>query len=379
LRNQEANWLRERDAAREAATRAMEALASVRERLQGVRDQERETLAQKQRGVEALNDATLRESQNRMHLDAVAEKAGEELGVADMAALAAELAALEQPLSPRVEPGLAEGGDAAPVVDPLAAARRAAYAEFLPLADDELAGRVRDDAAKLARIGPVSADAIHELAELEARREFLRAQHDDVKEASDDMQKALARLNELSETRFAETFAAVRTNFQDLFARFFGGGTADLELIPPEPGPDGEAADPLDAGIEIRVSPPGKKPMALSLLSGGERSLCMMALLLALFRLKPSPYCILDEVDGPLSEPNIDVFMKHIREFSDATRFVIISHSLRTMSKVDWMWGVTHDEPGVSCVRSLRFKDFEKEEREQASERKRERQPATVS
>jgi chromosome segregation protein len=180
-------------------------------------------------------------------------------------------------------------------------------------------------------------------------------------------EKALARLNEVSEARFNNTFTAVRTNFQNLFARFLGGGQADLELLPPEAGPNGEAPDPLDVGIEFRIQPPEKKPMPLSLLSGEERSLCMMALLLALAQLKPSPYCILDEVDGPLSEPRIDVLMHYIRESSEATRFVIISRNLRTIAQVDRMWAVTHDEPGVSGVRSLRFMDFEK----WAAERKR--------
>ena len=145
---------------------------------------------------------------------------------------------------------------------------------------------------------------------------------------------------------------AVREHFQEMFRFLFGGGRADLVMEEPEAG-----QDKLDAGINIIARPPGKEPKSISLLSGGEKALCAVALLFAIFRSKPSPFCILDEVDGPLDESNIDRFMSAVRNFTDETQFILISHSKRTMSMTDTIYGVTQQQPGVSTKYSLRFKD----------------------
>lgn len=217
--------------------------------------------------------------------------------------------------------------------------------------DAALQAEVDSRAGKLRALGSVNHAAIDELAELEAGAKFLRCQKDDLDEAAGDMRAAIDKLNQESSTRFQETFVVVRRNFREMFAKMFGGGNADLileEVTDP-------AMDPLDAGIEIKAQPPGKEAKSISLLSGGEKALCAVALLFALFRSKPSPFCILDEVDGPLDESNIVRFMDQVKEFSSDTQFIIITHSKATMQRSEAIWGVTQDEKGVSVKRSLKF------------------------
>ena len=233
-------------------------------------------------------------------------------------------------------------------------------AELARLSESEIQARADDLSQKIRNIGHVNPEAIAELAELEASAEFLRAQKEEQEEAASVIRSAIEDLNAKSSTRFQETFESVRNSFQQIFSALFGGGKADLLLeAPEEPG-----ADPLDAGIEIRVQPPGKEPKSLSLLSGGEKALCSVALLLALFRSKPSPFCILDEVDGPLDESNIGRFIAQLREFGSDTQFIIISHSQLTMRQTDVLWGVTQKVAGISNVHGINLAEMERLSRE---------------
>jgi chromosome segregation protein len=218
-------------------------------------------------------------------------------------------------------------------------------------ADEEIAELRR----KLARLGSVNLDAIQELADLEARAGTLQVQYDDLTAAERALQDIIAKINVDSTRLFTETFAAIRTHFQELFRKLFGGGMADVILE--------DEADVLESGIEINARPPGKELRSISLMSGGEKTLTAVALLLAIFRSKPSPFCILDEVDAALDEANIGRFTAVLRDFLDRSQFILITHSKRTMACADVLYGVTMQESGISRRFSVRFEDWPDDER----------------
>jgi len=193
---------------------------------------------------------------------------------------------------------------------------------------------------KLDNMGTVNLLAIEEQEQLEQRAEFLSAQEQDLVKAKHSLQEVIRKVNRQSRQLFEQTFAAVRENFQELFRKLFGGGKADIVL---EPG-----VDVLEAGVELVAKPPGKESTNIRLLSGGEKSLTAVALLLAIFKSRPSPFCILDEVDAALDDSNIGRFVGLMREFLQDSQFIIITHSKHTMSVADILYGITMQEPGVS-------------------------------
>jgi chromosome segregation protein len=202
---------------------------------------------------------------------------------------------------------------------------------------------------KIARLGAVNVQAVEQLEEVEQRTESLGLQLSDLRNARHHLQEIIERINEESRRLFNETFTAVRGHFQQLFRKLFGGGKADLVL---------EGDDVLEAGVEIIARPPGKEPRSLTLLSGGEKTMTAAALLMALFRSKPSPFCILDEVDAALDEANIARFMEGLKEFLADTQFILITHSKATMACADVLHGVTQRESGVSVRVSVRLDDI---------------------
>ena len=206
---------------------------------------------------------------------------------------------------------------------------------------------------KIDNMGSVNLDAIHEQEQLEIREQFLTDQIEDLEKARRHEQEIIRRLNKKSRERFRDTFEAVRQNFQELFRKLFGGGTADLTL-------EDDEEDILEAGIQIVARPPGKETRYISLLSGGEKSLTTVALLFAIFRAKPSPFCLLDEVDAALDESNIGRFVSLVQEFMEDTQFIIITHNKLTMSVADTLYGVSQEEPGVSTRLSVRFEEVDK-------------------
>ena len=163
------------------------------------------------------------------------------------------------------------------------------------------------------------------------------------------LESLIAELNHECLTRFTRTFEQIRGHFQELFRKLFGGGRADIVLADPD--------NPLECGIEILAKPPGKETRTLSLLSGGERTLAAVALLLSVFRTRPSPFAILDEVDAALDEANVDRFNMLLTEFLERSQFIVITHSKRTMQSADVLYGITMQEPGVSKRVSVRFED----------------------
>lgn len=203
---------------------------------------------------------------------------------------------------------------------------------------------------KINSLGNVNLEALEELNQLESRYTTLSTQHRDLTDAKNSLERIIERINADSRRLFAETLETVRGHFVTLFRDLFGGGQADIVLE--------EGADMLESGIEIVARPPGKEPRSISLLSGGEKTLTCVALLLAIFRSRPSPFCVLDEVDAALDEANIDRFSKVLRDFLAWTQFIIITHSKKTMTCATTIYGVTMQESGVSKQVSVRFEDI---------------------
>ena len=206
---------------------------------------------------------------------------------------------------------------------------------------------------KIDRLGNVNIDAIDEQASLEERHDFLANQVADLNDSKVQLQQLINRLNKKSRERFVETFEQIRANFQQVFRKLFGGGKADIVLE--------EADDVLDAGIEVIAKPPGKETRSISLLSGGEKSMTALALLFSVFRAKPSPFCFLDEVDAALDEANNERFNILLREFEKDSQFIIVTHTKRTMSIAEVLFGITMQTQGVSKKISVRFDEHEEE------------------
>ena len=214
---------------------------------------------------------------------------------------------------------------------------------------DAVEREINELRGKIERLGNVNLDAIGEQEELEKRREFLAGQLDDVKNSRKQLNELIRRINKESREKFMDTFESVRANFQELFRKLFGGGRADVILTDPD--------DVLESGIEILARPPGKELRSLSLLSGGEKTMTALALMFSMFKHRPSPFCLLDEVDAALDEANVERFSRLLQEFVEHSQFIIISHAKRTMSMANVLYGVTMQEPGVSKRISVRFED----------------------
>ncbi|MDD5423423.1 MAG: hypothetical protein PHT32_08445, partial [Candidatus Omnitrophica bacterium] len=213
---------------------------------------------------------------------------------------------------------------------------------------------------KLDRMGPVNLVAIEEHKELEERFLFLTKQKDDLVQAKDSLHKAIIKINATTRKLFIETFEKVQVEFRDYFKMLFGGGQAEIFLI--------DEHDVLESGIEIVVRPPGKKLQNILLLSGGEKALTAIALLFAIFKVNPSPFCILDEIDAPLDELNIDRFARVLREFLKISQFIIITHNKKTIQMADVLYGITMAERGVSKIVSVKFSDGAKTEEDKTEE-----------
>jgi chromosome segregation protein len=200
---------------------------------------------------------------------------------------------------------------------------------------------------QLDNMGPVNLDAVHEYDELEERYRFLETQNNDLINSRRELLDVIAQINSTTRKLFGETFAKVRVNFREMFAELFGGGRADLSLL--------DESDPLNCGIEISAKPPGKQLQSISLLSGGERAMTAVALLFAIYMVRPSPFCILDEVDAPLDEGNINRFIGVLERFVKHSQFIIMTHNKRTIAKADVLYGVTMEERGVSKLVGMKL------------------------
>jgi chromosome segregation protein len=211
----------------------------------------------------------------------------------------------------------------------------------------EVEQKYQDVRAKIEALGPVNTQALEEFQEASQRYEFLNTQRQDLLDSIRDTEKAIQELDVESRRRFKDAFDAINDHFRGMFKTLFGGGQGEMRLT--------DEANLNESGIDILASPPGKKLQNIALLSGGEKSLTAMALLMAIFRFTPSPFCILDEVDAPLDEPNIMRLTRLIKEMSATTQFIVITHAKRTMEAAQALYGVTMQEPGVSKLVSVRF------------------------
>ena len=289
------------------------------------------------------------------HLEAACVEALE-MSAADVAAevasgAAADLPSPEASLAAVDEP--VEGEETEGRCEPAALAGDAAAAA--EAAGDELAAKAAltpEDAIaqlkkKIERLGPVNMMAIEQFTELEERHTFLTTQRADLLQSIQQTGEAIKRIEQTTRERFHEAFGTINEYFGTTFSTLFGGGRAGLVLL--------DDQDELESGIDIIAQPPGKRLQSVQLLSGGEKALTAMALMFALFRYRPSPFCLLDEIDAPLDDANIARFVEMLRGMQDQTQFILITHHRKTMEIADRLYGVTMEEPGVSKLISLQL------------------------
>ncbi len=203
--------------------------------------------------------------------------------------------------------------------------------------------------AQLRQLGDVNVNAIEEYRELMERYTFLTGQRDDIIKAEEDLRNIIADLDEAMKKQFTEQFAEIQKQFNTVFVELFGGGKGTLELVDEE--------DVLEAGIMITAQPPGKKLQNMMQLSGGEKALTAIALLFAIQNMKPSPFCLLDEIEAALDEANVERFAKYLQKLTEHTQFIVITHRRGTMVKADRLYGITMQEKGVSTQVAVDLSD----------------------
>jgi chromosome segregation protein len=319
---------RQRLAAEWAARRA--AVRAERDRVQAELAADRDARQQRQDAAHA-RELTVRDLAARR--TALADRLRDEYGV--------ELSELA-------------GGGRQPPVAAGAAEREAEQGADAPRPPEDAAAEIEDVRRRIAKLGSVNLEALEQLAAERARERQIRGEFDDLTAAQRQLLELIEQINTDSRRLFTETLDTVRGHFQELFRKLFGGGAADIVLENP--------ADVLESGIDITARPPGKELRSISLLSGGEKTLTAVALLLAVFRSKPSPFCLLDEVDAALDEANTARLAGALREFLDRSQFILITHKRRSMAAADVLHGVTMQESGVSKPVAVRLDDWPDEQ-----------------
>lgn len=232
---------------------------------------------------------------------------------------------------------------------PIAEVAKTVEVAFDEVALAETEDKVRELYRKIENLGPVNPEALTQFEEEQRRYDFLNTQRQDLLDSIRDTEKAIQEIDVESKKRFTEAFEKINVNFREMFKTLFNGGLGEMRLT--------DLENVNDSGIDIVAQPPGKKLQNVLLLSGGERAMTAMALLMAIFKYQPSPFCILDEVDAPLDEPNILRLTTLVKEMSENTQFIVITHAKRTMESAAAMYGVTMQEPGVSKLVSVKFKE----------------------
>jgi chromosome segregation protein len=225
--------------------------------------------------------------------------------------------------------------------------------------EDELRQQLQKIRERLERMGPINLAAIHEHQELDERHKFLSTQEQDLSNSIASLKEIIQRINRTTKDMFATTFAELQEKFGEVFTKFFRGGRAELQLVDVAAEEDGEQKGPQEPGVEIVAQPPGKRLKNITMLSGGEKTLTAMALLFASFLIRPTPFCILDEIDAPLDEENIGRFTAVLCELAQGAQFMVITHNKRTMGIADSLFGVTMEEPGISKLVSVRLSDLQ--------------------
>jgi chromosome segregation protein len=315
---------------------ALRALTSQRAERSAAANETESSLRGVRHSLNELHDLRskqqVRESQLQMQIDNVAERISRRYQV-NLRDFALDQGAFDKTLRAQIKRHEKLEGEAAPDSRELAA----------PDVEKVIAELTR----QLDNMGPVNLDAVHEYDELEERYKFLEGQNNDLTNARRELLDVIAQINSTTRKLFAETFAEVRVNFREMFAELFGGGRADLSLL--------DENDSLNCGIEISARPPGKQLQSVSLLSGGERSMVAVALLFAIYMVRSSPFCILDEVDAAMDEGNINRFIRVLERFVKQSQFIIMTHNKRTIAKADVLYGVTMEERGVSKLVGMKL------------------------
>jgi chromosome segregation protein len=298
----------------------------------------------------------VRQSQLQMKIDNLAERVTQRYQV-DLRAFQEDEPIFEKTLrvqlkrrSKAVDPTILETAEAAPT------ASEAEDEEIVDLGGADVEKLILELTRQLDNMGPVNLEAVQEYDELEERHRFLESQNNDLTASRRELLEVISQINSTTKKLFAETFAQVRTNFREMFAEMFGGGRADLSLM--------DENDPLNCGIEITAKPPGKQLQSISLLSGGERAMTAVSLLFAIYMVRPSPFCVLDEMDAPLDESNINRFIRVLERFVGQSQFIIITHNKRTIAKASVLYGVTMAERGVSKLVGMKLTERREDERE---------------
>ncbi len=225
--------------------------------------------------------------------------------------------------------------------------------------EDEIRQQFLKIRERLDRMGPINLAAISEHQELEERHRFLSTQEQDLSNSIASLKEIIQRINRTTKDMFATTFAELQEKFSEVFAKFFRGGRAELQLVDVEADAQAEHRGPQEPGVEIVAQPPGKRLKSITMLSGGEKTLTAMALLFASFLIRPTPFCILDEIDAPLDEENIGRFTSVLCELAQGAQFMVITHNKRTMGIADSLFGVTMEEPGISKLVSVRLNELQ--------------------
>jgi chromosome segregation protein len=328
----------ERDAAAGALGRAKELAAELGGRLGAVHEAVAASEQELGQASEALGAHRLKLQEVSLRRQTLREKVIEELEVD-----------LEQE-RPATTPATLTGSDPAGDSAGAAEADQAGAESPAPPDWEAIEAEIEELRERMGRMSNVNLAAVDELGQVEERLAFLVNQRDDLLAAKATLIDTISRVNKESRERFVATFDEIRAHFRQIFRKLFRGGKADVSLA--------EGEDVLEAGIEIVAAPPGKDARSISLLSGGERTLTAVGLLFALFRAKPSPVCMLDEVDAALDETNIDRFCTVLEDFLEGSQFVVVTHARRTMSYADTLFGITMEEHGVSKAVSLTLQEY---------------------
>jgi chromosome segregation protein len=351
----------QRDVAAGALGRAKELAAEVGTRLGSINAAVAGCEQELGAASETLGAHRLRQQEVSLRRQTLREKVLEELEV-DLEQERPALALLEHPgPAPAAEEGedaedlAAEPGEPGAPGDARAHEEPAAAGAAAPAAGDPpdwdaIEAEIEDLRERMGRMSNVNLAAVDELVQVEERLAFLVNQRDDLLAAKATLIDTISRVNKVSRERFIATFEEIREHFRQIFRKLFRGGKADISLA--------EGEDVLEAGIDIVAAPPGKDARSISLLSGGERTLTAVGLLFALFRAKPSPVCMLDEVDAALDETNIDRFCTVLEDFLGGSQFIVVTHARRTMSYADTLFGITMEEHGVSKAVSLTLQEY---------------------
>jgi chromosome segregation protein len=231
--------------------------------------------------------------------------------------------------------------------------------QAVPGTDVELKEHLKKLRDRLDRMGPINLAAISEHQELDERHRFLSTQEQDLANSMASLKEIIQRINRTTKDMFVATFNELQEKFSEVFSQFFAGGRAELQLVDEPLGEDGEGNGSQEPGIEIVAQPPGKRLKSIAMLSGGEKTLTAMALLFASFLIRPTPFCLLDEIDAPLDEENIGRFTGVLRDLAQGAQFLVITHNKQTMAIADSLFGVTMEEPGVSKLVSVRLGDLQ--------------------